>query len=151
MPWIYWSVWKKYWSVPSMQTFLWLAPTLRRNKFSPPFFKILGEQIWKPETRRCWKHLEVTLFIGRCRRSFHAWRCFSQGPMTNNDLLYNQGIKISIVSSAVINVYYNSCWKASTTDDRTDWVITKFIFWHDYQIALAELSKYVWHICQFTK
>ena len=132
--------------------FLWLAPTLRRNKFSPPFLKILGEQIWKPETRGCWKNK-------------WKWHCLLEdvkGPSLLEDVFHkdqwpimiccnNQGIKMSVVSSAVINVYYNSCWKSSTTDDRTDWVITKFIFWHDYQIALAELSKYVWHICQFTK
>ena len=140
---------KKYWPVPSMQTFLWLAPTLRRNKFSPPFFKILGEQIWKPETRGCWKTTGSDIVY---------WKMWDVLPSLLEDVFHkdqwpimicynNQGIKISIVSSAVINVYYNSCWKASTTDDRTDWVITKFIFWHDYQIALAELSKFVWHIC----
>ena len=141
---------KKYWSVPSMQTFLWLAPTLRRNKFSPPFFKILGEQIWKGETRGCWKTTGSDIVYLKSWKVLPCLKMFSTWPMTNNDLLWYSRNK-NVNSKLRCYKRLLQFWKASTTDDRTDWVITKFIFWHDYQIALAVLSKYVWHICQFIK
>ena len=71
-----------------MQTFLWLAPTLRRNKFSPPYFKILGEQIWKGETRGCWKTTGSDIVYLKSWKVLPCLKMFSTWPMTNNDLLW---------------------------------------------------------------